>query len=59
MSDKAIKNKSEEIVKETKTIRSSDLSTRERVNFVLSSSLMEALRKKSTDEQIPMSRIID
>ena len=59
MSDKVIKNKSEEIVRGTKTVRSSDLSTRERVNFVLSSSLMEALRKKSADEQIPMSRIID
>lgn len=40
-------------------VRSKDLSTRERVNFVLSSAIMEKLREKSTKDQIPMSRIID
>lgn len=59
MSDKMIINTNEAIEKKTKSARSSDLTTRERVNFVLSSSVMDALRKKSTDEQVPMSRIID
>lgn len=40
-------------------VRCKDLSTRERVNFVLSSTIMEELRAKSTKDQIPMSRIID
>lgn len=41
------------------TVRSKDLSTRERVNFVVSSDIMSKLRAKSSREQIPMSRIID
>lgn len=41
------------------TVRSKDLSTRERVNFVVSSDIMYKLRAKSSREQIPMSRIID
>ena len=36
-----------------------DLATRERVNFVLSSKIMELLRAKASKESIPMSRIID
>lgn len=40
-------------------VRCKDLSTRERVNFVLSSTIMEKLRERSTKDQIPMSRIID
>lgn len=41
------------------SVRCRDLSTRERVNFVLSSTLMEELRAKSAKDKIPMSRIID
>lgn len=40
-------------------VRCKDLSTRERANFVLSSTIMEELRAKSAKDQIPMSRIID
>lgn len=40
-------------------IRKSDLSTRERVNFVVSSTIMEELRARSAKDQVPMSRIID
>ena len=39
--------------------RKNDLSTRERVNFVVSSALMEELRERSSKEEIPMSRMID
>lgn len=41
------------------TVRSKDLSTRERANFVVSSEIMNLLRTKSARDQIPMSRIID
>lgn len=41
------------------TVRSKDLATRERANFVVSSDIMRMLRAKSSHEQIPMSRIID
>lgn len=41
------------------TVRSKDLATRERVNFVVSSEIMQQLRAKSSRDQIPMSRIID
>lgn len=40
-------------------VRAKDLATRERVNFVLSSKIMELLRAKAAKESIPMSRIID
>lgn len=59
MSDKLISNNVDQEERKARTVRSSDLATRERVNFVLSSSLMDALRKKSADERVPMSRIID
>ena len=59
MSDKMICNVDQEAEKKFKSVRSKDLATRERVNFVLSSELMDTLRQKSIDEQIPMSRIID
>lgn len=41
------------------TVRSKDLATRERANFVVSSEIMQSLRTKSSRDQIPMSRIID
>jgi len=41
------------------TARSKDLSTRERANFVISSEIMSLLREKSSQDHIPMSRIID
>lgn len=41
------------------TVRSKDLATRERANFVVSSEIMQSLRTKSARDQIPMSRIID
>ena len=59
VSDKMICNVDQEAEKKFKSVRSKDLATRERVNFVLSSELMDTLRQKSIDEQIPMSRIID
>lgn len=40
-------------------VRAKDLASRERVNFVLSSKIMELLRAKAAKESIPMSRIID
>lgn len=36
-----------------------NLSTRKRVNFVLSNAIIEKLQKKSREDQVPMSRIID
>lgn len=44
---------------ERATVRSKDLSKRERANFVISSEIMSQLREKSANEQIPMSRMID
>ncbi len=41
------------------SVRSKDLATRERANFVVSSDIMHKLRETSSREQIPMSRIID
>lgn len=41
------------------TVRSQDLSTRERVNFVVDSSLMQQLRERSAIQKVPMSRMID
>lgn len=46
-------------IHQTQPARSKDLSTRERVNFVLSSAIMEKLRDRSDKDQIPMSRIVD
>ena len=47
------------IVSRNQTVRSKDLATRQRVNFVLSNSIMAQLRSKSEEEQMPMSRIIE
>lgn len=41
------------------TARTQDLSTRERVNFVIDSALMNLLREESKIRKVPMSRIID
>lgn len=45
--------------KQKQVIRAKDLSTRERVNFVISTEIMSELRDKSTEDDIPMSRIVD
>ena len=60
MSNKIIKQQTDggETSKKS-AVRCKDLSTRERVNFVLSSTIMEELRSRSAKDQIPMSRIID
>ena len=58
--DKIVTQQSDEAKLANKTaVRRKDLSTRERVNFVLSSEIVEELRTKSAAEKIPMSRIID
>lgn len=45
---------------ETKqTIRTRDLTTRERVNFVVSTEIMAKLRDRSEKDDMPMSRIVD
>lgn len=48
-----------EIVNRERSVRSKDLATRQRVNFVLSNSTMSQLRSKSEEAQMPMSRIIE
>ena len=49
----------EKITEKSITARSKDLVTRQRVNFVLSNTIMAQLRSKSEAEQMPMSRIIE
>lgn len=59
MSKINIATESDRVLCEESSARTRDLSTRERVNFVVDSSIMNQLRTVSKNENMPMSRIID
>ena len=42
-----------------RSIKTNDLKTRERVNFVVDATIMKKIRDLSAERKIPMSRMID
>lgn len=59
MSEVKIDKEKNEAMTETERSNNRDLANRERVNFVVKSSIMRELRTVSKKKEIPMSRIID
>ena len=59
MSEVKIDKERNGVMTETERSNNRDLANRERVNFVVNSSIMRELRTVSRQKEIPMSRIID